>query len=540
MIGVLAKPPEVPVIREFFELFKTPWELYRPGRRYDAVLTTGDGSVSAEGTPLVVIYSGRELASDAEVGIESLPRRIGPLTYGGCDIPIYGDGIVFGSGSGLTDKESGEAVMCFRERLGGVTVRIGYNLFEEVCLLLTVGQPADNAAIPALDLHIAVLRDLLAASAGPLVEIPPIPQSYRFLACLTHDMDHPSLRLHKFDVTLLGFLYRATVGSVSRVLRGRLSWRGLLRNWRAALKAPFVQVGLAKDPWRDFVRYMKLEKGFPSTFFAIPFRNCCGHTHGGQLAPKRRACRYRLADINEELQDLMAGGCEIGLHGIDAWRDSGRGSEELAAIRQLNGAEKVGVRMHWLYFDTYSPATLEAGGADYDSTVGYNETIGYRAGTAQAYKSLETERMLELPMHVMDTALFYPSYLNLTPKQAGIRVGWLLDHAQRSGGCVTVNWHDRSIAAERQWDEFYVNLVEEMERCGAWFASASQAVAWFRMRRSVQFESVGQGVGAAGLKISMDRKHDLPDLQLRIYDAPVSYRDIPVAEFMREHAELPT
>ena len=41
--------------------------------------------------------------------------------------------------------------------------------------------------------------------------------------------------------------------------------------------------------------------------------------------------------------------------------------------------------MHWLYFDQNSPKTLENAGANYDSTVGYNETVGYRAGTAQGY-----------------------------------------------------------------------------------------------------------------------------------------------------------
>ena len=30
--------------------------------------------------------------------------------------------------------------------------------------------------------------------------------------------------------------------------------------------------------------------------------------------------------------------------------------------------------------------TLEKAGFSYDSTVGYNETIGYRAGTAQVFK----------------------------------------------------------------------------------------------------------------------------------------------------------
>ena len=30
------------MVEEFFELFKTPWELYRPGRVYDVVIATAD------------------------------------------------------------------------------------------------------------------------------------------------------------------------------------------------------------------------------------------------------------------------------------------------------------------------------------------------------------------------------------------------------------------------------------------------------------------------------------------------------------------
>jgi hypothetical protein len=35
MIGVIADPAEHGVVREFFELFKTPWEFYRRDRQYD-------------------------------------------------------------------------------------------------------------------------------------------------------------------------------------------------------------------------------------------------------------------------------------------------------------------------------------------------------------------------------------------------------------------------------------------------------------------------------------------------------------------------
>ena len=42
MIGVIADPADHVVVREFFELFKTPWEFYSADRQYAAVLSAGD------------------------------------------------------------------------------------------------------------------------------------------------------------------------------------------------------------------------------------------------------------------------------------------------------------------------------------------------------------------------------------------------------------------------------------------------------------------------------------------------------------------
>ena len=147
-----------------------------------------------------------------------------------------------------------------------------------------------------------------------------------------------------------------------------------------------------------------------------------------------------------------------------------------------------GVRMHWLYFGEQSHAELEKAGFAYDSTVGYNNAVGYRAGTTQVFKPLTVTKLLELPMHVMDTALFYPSYLNLSPKQAEEKIRPLIADAVHFGGALTVNWHDRSLAPERLWDGTYRWLLAEFKTQGAWFATAAQAVAWFQKRRAATFE----------------------------------------------------
>jgi hypothetical protein len=517
MIGIVANPSDHAVVCEFFELFKTPWEFYQQGREYDVVLCDESIEIDDQTARVILIYAGHVLRGDAPINTACGENNKRSLLYKGLRIPLYGPSVIFQEKqqSFLIDAESKEAAAYLDQSNGRVLVRIGYDLFFEIRTLLSVGQPAWNASVPALDLHIAVLRDMIVANGVQLMEIPPVPEAYRFIACLTHDVDHPSIRRHKFDHTMWGFLHRAILRSLIKTLKGRSSWKQLLTNWAAAAKLPFVYLGLAKDFWLEFDQYPKLEGG-RSSFFVIPFKGDPGRKEQG-LAPKHRASGYCAADIAGTIQKLIAVGCEIGLHGIDAWHDSAKARKEIEEVRQITGAREIGVRMHWLYFNDESPVVLEKGGADYDSSFGYNNTVGYRAGTTQVYKPLDTLRLLELPLHIMDTALFFPSYLALSPEEARLRVATIIDHAVEFGGCVTVNWHDRSIAPERCWGDFYLDLVADLKKRGAWCATASETVGWFRKRRTAAFDS--SGAETVRFDTSAPVGRDLPGLRLRVHRA---------------------
>ena len=524
MIGVIAPPSQHAAVREFFELFKTSWEFYRSDQHYEVLVCADGAKVPNRSAKLMVIYGSHELSFDADENVQVNPKRCGSriLLAQGMRIPIYTDSVTFAfeGTSILVDEESRQAAAYVAKHAkGGAVVRVGYDIFKEITALLTQGQPCTNASIPSLELHISVLRDLIVGSGVRLVEIPPVPNGYRFIACLTHDVDHPSIRRHKFDHTMFGFLYRATIGSLLAVLRRRACLRTLLTNWAAALKLPFVYLGFAKDFWNQLHVYGTLEGGRRSSFFVIPFKHRPG-ARGDDLAPTRRASGYGAADIAVEVRQLLSEGHEIGLHGIDAWHDSSKGREELEEIRRLTGVQDVGARMHWLYFDKQSPAVLEEVGVDYDSTIGYNETVGYRAGTAQVYKPLQAVRLLELPLHIMDTALFLPSRQNLPPHEATKLVDAIIDNAVQFGGVVTVNWHDRSVAPERLWRDFYANLINDLKRNGAWLASARETVLWFRKRRSATFDNVDSKAGVQVANASVDTAKDLPGLCLRIHNAP--------------------
>jgi hypothetical protein len=61
MIGVIANPSEHDGVREFFELFKTPWDLWRDDREYDVLLCVGDGSTNKENDSICIPPSIRHL-----------------------------------------------------------------------------------------------------------------------------------------------------------------------------------------------------------------------------------------------------------------------------------------------------------------------------------------------------------------------------------------------------------------------------------------------------------------------------------------------
>jgi len=520
MIGVIAKPSERRVVAEFFELFKTPWEWFRNDSRYEVVLCTSNDDFEVPGAELVVIYAGRELCTDKDNLFEAYSTQSPAVLIHRQDrLPIYGDLVTFREAESafLREEGSGRPAMCRWVSDSPDIVRIGYDLFQEIELLLTHGQPPEFAQIPTVELHIALLRETILSAGFELIEVPPIPYGYQFVACLTHDVDHPAIANHRWDYTIAGFLYRAAIGSMINLFRGRIGLRELIMNLGAAVRLPFVYLGLAADFWQGFEdRYLALEQGLASTYFFIPFEGRAGNCARG-AAPKRRAARYCAIDLAGTIRRIMANGCEVGLHGIDAWLDPAAARKELEEIRRITGSSEVGVRMHWLYYGQQSAAILEQTEAAYDSTVGYRETVGYRAGTTQVHKPLEADRLLELPLHAMDTALFYPAYLGLSQKQATTVLMKLIDSLVRFGGCLTINWHDRSLAPERLWGACYCRVISDLRDRNAWFATASQAAAWFRKRRSVVFESDDDTGNGGRVRILSDNGDNLPSLRLRVH-----------------------
>jgi hypothetical protein len=505
LIGVLASDGQRLVAREFFELFKTHWEFYASDRDYD-VLLCSQNNIPRTKAKLIISFVCDINQFNHGQGIRVRNEyRKGSARGAGFEFPIYGN--VFsleGSGKALLWlKGSTETVGLETHTTGGKRIYLGFDFFKEIAFLLSQGQPKENSQIPAIEIHISVLRNLIISAGVAVVEVPPVPAGYDFIACLTHDVDFAGIRSHRFDHTMFGFLFRASVGSILGFLKGKLSFEKLMRNWKAVLSLPLVYAGFLKDFWYQIDKYIEVEKETKSTFFLIPFKNRPGDNIPKDSV-KRRATNYDVSDIREVARTLMGQGFEIGVHGIDAWHNIEKSQQELNRIIEFCQGPEIGIRIHWLCFNNDSYRILEESGFTYDSTFGYNDAVGYRAGTAQVFKPLKAKRLLEFPLHIQDSTLFFPRRMNLSEERALELCEILIKNAKSFGGVLTILWHDRSFAPERLWGDFYLNLLNEIKKYKVWFATAGEIVSWFRRRRGIMFENVSIGDNRINLSVKYD------------------------------------
>src|SRR5438034_9323200 len=97
MIGVVASEAEHPLIAEFFELFKTPWEFHRPGGRYD-ILICSNSIVPENNARLLFLYGAQRQAFEECRSIRTISAsRHDFVSFRGGRMPIYGNCLLFNS-----------------------------------------------------------------------------------------------------------------------------------------------------------------------------------------------------------------------------------------------------------------------------------------------------------------------------------------------------------------------------------------------------------------------------------------------------------
>ncbi|ODA41171.1 hypothetical protein DSBG_2075 [Desulfosporosinus sp. BG] len=418
------------------------------------------------------------------------------------------------------DKESPLILVCGSvtgENPGLRLKTFAFNLGQEgTCLLMDGREHTEkDVSEPILDWMLEEIRQVLRQEVKNFLELPPVPWGYSYAMTLTHDIDILSLKEMPVARTFLGYFYRSSVLNWKRWRTGKVEtsehfqavWE-MVRTWAA-------KVGLGQDVWqRALPKLLALEKrlGVRSSLYFMAFPEKPGilpehlrkdkdkqeekenekaissdRTQVKESAPANRASFYDVAEYKELLNSLEEGGWEAGVHGIDAWHDTQSAQAEYDRVATLTGQDEIGIRMHWLYFKSpNSFKVLEEGGFQYDSTFGFNEVVGFRAGTLQPYHPLNCQTLWELPLHIQDGALMGEEYFNLNREDAYHKAKPILDLAKRLGGVVSLLWHNQSFTAPRFWGEVYERLIAQGKTDGAWIAIPRDVLRWFNQRRKCE------------------------------------------------------
>src|SRR3984957_20968903 len=105
----------------------------------------------------------------------------------------------------------------------------------------------------------------------------------------------------------------------------------------------------------------------------------------------------------------------------------------------------MGGRQHYLRWSPHSWIDWENCGLAYDSSVGYAEQIGFKAGTCVPYRPWlfplnRQADLIEIPLLVMDRTLL--EYMTLTKRQATQSIHTVVERCGMVGGVFTILWHN--------------------------------------------------------------------------------------------------
>jgi hypothetical protein len=329
------------------------------------------------------------------------------------------------------------------------------------------------------------LIDICVKSHRPFIYKLPWPEGKRFVLIISHDID----LTRKYGVKSL--------------VKDTLSLRV------ARLKEHYNMSVFGKNVYwnfQDLLRFYR-EKRLQSSFFV--------------LAKKWEKTQYRY-DIKQSkfkrlVQDILTQNHEIGLHSSRYSFDS-----PAVIIREKQKLEKImgqpvqGVRQHYLrLLFPHAWRNFEQAGFSYDSSCGYNNAIGFRAGTSVPFRTFDYEQnkeidLVEIPFSIMDYAW---EELSKDQLQRQNLFDKLIQQIVDTGGLIHVLWHPHNLA-ESVFNPYWNQLVNWMDKEQFYNTTLDGLLKWRRKRAAINALSFRES--SDGMEIVLQTPESIEDLALGI------------------------
>ncbi len=227
---------------------------------------------------------------------------------------------------------------------------------------------------------------------------------------------------------------------------------GIPFRWRTALRHS-IRSGAIHNSLRDVVSGIcGLE---PAELNSVRSIAMASRRHGLNSAvywkasppgPKDSGYDPRHSKVRQVVEWLDKNGMESGVHpGYNTFRSPEKLRREIAILRDTLGERPLGGRQHYLRWSPDTWIDWENCGLAYDSSVGFAEQIGFKAGTCIPYQPWlfplnRQADIIEIPLLVMDRTLL--AYMGLTKNQSIEAVNQIINRCRMVGGVFTILWHN--------------------------------------------------------------------------------------------------
>lgn len=293
------------------------------------------------------------------------------------------------------------------------------------------------------------------------------PENKEFASALTHDID--AVRKHSFPKTL-----KRSAGLVLK----KGDFKGAFLELKEFSRLFFRSK--TRDPFWSFERIIALEKKYEakSSFFFFALRKNKGYSIDD-------------TDVSSLISGLERGGFEVGLHGSFSAADnyeimrSEKENLDATVENRSYGSRQHGLKWNAGVWQTQSLLELL-----YDSSVGFVEDAGFRAGFCLPYRPFDligrtAINIWELPLIIMDTAVLRADNRGLTFQECLDLIFAYIQTVKKYHGVLTILWHNYSfppagISSDYQrWQEVYEKTLQELNKEGALMSSGRDIINWW-------------------------------------------------------------
>jgi len=307
----------------------------------------------------------------------------------------------------------------------------------------------------------------------PLVHKSFWPEGKTCAVCLTHDVDEVK-KTYQWITYPLKLIKRGNLGNL------KLQFRSLSQKLKG------------NEPYWTFDEILRVEgsRKVKSSFYFLKETGKVRISDRKTWRHYGRRYNFNTIRVRELLRDLNSRGWEVGLHGsFYSYLNPEMLQDEKEALEQSAGASVRGGRQHNLNLKI--PETWlnqERAGLSYDTTLGYNDCLGFRWGISFPFRPYYSEEkrnldIVQIPLTIEDL----PYFRSQQPFDQFLKIFKNVRHTQ---GVLTLLWH-HSVFNENEfpgWESDYIKILDYCKEQNAWIGSGRQVHEWWTRREETRID----------------------------------------------------